>query len=996
MNLAVEEFLARLSEAGLATKDEIQSWLDTIPENDRPNSGDELARTLVTRRLLTEFQSQSIFDSGEHPLVLGQYVLLDRIGQGGTGTVYKALHRHMRREVAIKVLHAELAESPDALRRFQREMLAGGKLNHPHVVPTLDAAQQGDTLFLVMEYVPGTNLATLVNTKGPLPVEQAAQVAVQAAKGLAHAHEQGVVHRDIKPSNLLRDSQGNVRILDLGLARFTSASDGHSELTGSGDMMGTVDYMAPEQAVSTKQADARSDIYSLGCTLFFLLTGRPPFGGETMMTRLLAHRDTAVPSLRSVRSDLPASLDEVVCKMLAKDPEERYQSMQEVVTALQPFEGWGGWRAIRSRWLTRRNAMLAGAAVLLVAAIPIASRFRWSEVDVAGRTTPGNIVAAPVPPTPTEILTSSEWEWSPPENLGPMVNTTASDGMPCVSPDGLTLVFVRNFGPIGSYDLWWSTRAAVDEPFAQPIAFDATVNSSDDEHTPFLSADGSTMLLASSRPNGLGKWDLWSSSRTTTAEPFGSVVNLGASVNSDADDRSPCLSMDGLTLLFASNRPGGPGEWNLWTATRKSTADPFVSPTPLGADVNVEAWTQNPLLSADGRTLLFASDRPGGFGVWDVWMSTRVSTDSTFEAPANLGPIVNTAGVDSRPAVARDGTWLIYESNRPGGEGDFDLWITRRIPKSPAPSPLVTRPTGSAPPMAIVPFDERQAASHQVEWARHLGVPVEIENSVGMKLRLIPPGEFTQGAGEQEVADAITAGQRPFEADGPPHLVRLTRPFFLGIYEVTQAEYETVVGRNPSQHSAGGTRVDAVAGLDTRRFPVEMVSWFDAVDFCNALSARENRRPCYERMDEAVARMVGDGYRLPTEAEWEFACRAGTETPWSCDGQLEAIERRAWLASNSGRRAQSVGLLRPNPFRLYDLQGNLWEWCQDYYDPGYYQTAAGQMLVDPTGPTEGLPRSMRGGVWNGTHLLCRSAHRGANGATTQNESIGLRVVLTIP
>jgi formylglycine-generating enzyme required for sulfatase activity len=135
---------------------------------------------------------------------------------------------------------------------------------------------------------------------------------------------------------------------------------------------------------------------------------------------------------------------------------------------------------------------------------------------------------------------------------------------------------------------------------------------------------------------------------------------------------------------------------------------------------------------------------------------------------------------------------------------------------------------------------------------------------------------------------------------------------------------------------------------------------------------------------------------LPTEAEWEFACRAGTETPWSCDGQLEAIERRAWLASNSGRRAQSVGLLRPNPFRLYDLQGNLWEWCQDYYDPGYYQTAAGQMLVDPTGPTEGLPRSMRGGVWNGTHLLCRSAHRGANGATTQNESIGLRVVLTIP
>jgi serine/threonine protein kinase/formylglycine-generating enzyme required for sulfatase activity len=252
------------------------------------------------------------------------------------GVVYQAEHRRMHRVVALKVLAASAMKSPAAVQRFHREVEAAAKLEHPNIVTAYDADEAGGVHFLVMQFVEGTDLASLVKDNGPLPVDKAIHCVLQAARGLEYAHEQGVVHRDIKPSNLMLDKRGAVKILDMGLARLAGESEsGRTELTASGEIMGTVDYMAPEQALDTHAADARSDIYSLGMTLWYLLTGRPAYVGATVMSRMLAHREAPLPSLSEACPGAPKALEGIIEKMAAKKPAYRYQSLGEVIAPLE-------------------------------------------------------------------------------------------------------------------------------------------------------------------------------------------------------------------------------------------------------------------------------------------------------------------------------------------------------------------------------------------------------------------------------------------------------------------------------------------------------------------------------------------------------------------------------------------------------------------------------------------------------------------------------------
>ena len=257
--------------------------------------------------------------------------------------VYKARHRHMDRIVAIKVLPPGVIQDAAAVARFEREVRAAARLQHAHIVAAYDAAEAKGVHFLVMEYVEGTDLAALVRHGGPLTVEQAVDCVLQAARGLAYAHRHGVVHRDIKPSNLLLDREGMVKVLDMGLARFESPLGGDvTDLTSMGQIMGTVDYMAPEQALDTHHADARCDIYSLGMTLWYLLTRRPAYSGENALARLLAHREQPIPSLRAACPAVTPELEAVFRKMVAKQPGDRYQTMAEVVAALEAAQVRGG------------------------------------------------------------------------------------------------------------------------------------------------------------------------------------------------------------------------------------------------------------------------------------------------------------------------------------------------------------------------------------------------------------------------------------------------------------------------------------------------------------------------------------------------------------------------------------------------------------------------------------------------------------------------------
>jgi predicted Ser/Thr protein kinase len=269
----------------------------------------------------------------DHP----RYRILRPLGRGGMGVVYLAEHRVMERPVAVKVISRSLVDRPEALERFHREVRAAARLDHPNIVKAYDAETAGDLQLLAMEYVNGRNLADLLEKKGKLPVAKACHYVRQAALGLQHAYERGMVHRDLKPHNLMLTPQGVVKILDFGLAKLASErSRPGGGLTQENVVMGTPEYMAPEQAANTKAADIRADIYALGCTLYCLLTGRPPFAGDVLEV-LVGHSQSVPPPVESLRPDVPPRLAAVVARLLAKKPAERPQTPKEVAEALAPF-----------------------------------------------------------------------------------------------------------------------------------------------------------------------------------------------------------------------------------------------------------------------------------------------------------------------------------------------------------------------------------------------------------------------------------------------------------------------------------------------------------------------------------------------------------------------------------------------------------------------------------------------------------------------------------
>ncbi len=301
-----------------------------------------LGRELVQRGWLTPWQVNQVFLRHASELRLGPYLLLDRVGEGGMGTVYRARHSVMRRLAALKVIRRDRLADTVSVRRFYREVRAVARLAHANIVLAYDASQADGTHFLVMEYVDGVDLARLVRQRGALPVAEACEYARQAALGLQHAHEKGLVHRDVKPSNILLTRDGDraaVKLLDLGLARVLrdAGEQTAGELTGDGAVMGTPDYMAPEQAREAHAVDIRADIYSLGCTLYFLLGGRVPFPGGTVVQKVVRHQQANPAPLEQLRPDVPAALGAAVRKMMAKRPEDRYQTPAEVAAALVPF-----------------------------------------------------------------------------------------------------------------------------------------------------------------------------------------------------------------------------------------------------------------------------------------------------------------------------------------------------------------------------------------------------------------------------------------------------------------------------------------------------------------------------------------------------------------------------------------------------------------------------------------------------------------------------------
>lgn len=301
-----------------------------------PQDVGQLSRAMVDAGLLTAWHSEKLLAGKYKGFFLGKYKLLGHIGTGGMSSVYLAEHTRLHDKRAIKVLPRTRVKDATYLARFQLEAKAIASLNHPNIVLAYDIDNEGDVHYIVMEYVEGIDLQGLVRRDGPLPPVQAALLLAQAADGLQHAHQRGVIHRDVKPANLLLDLEGKIRLLDMGLA-LVSAEEESLTVLHNENVLGTADYLAPEQALNSHQVDHRADIYGLGCTLYFLLTGRPPFPEGTLAQRIAKHQKVMPTSIRKLREDCPGELEGICVKMMQKEAKYRYQSAAEVADALRKF-----------------------------------------------------------------------------------------------------------------------------------------------------------------------------------------------------------------------------------------------------------------------------------------------------------------------------------------------------------------------------------------------------------------------------------------------------------------------------------------------------------------------------------------------------------------------------------------------------------------------------------------------------------------------------------
>jgi serine/threonine protein kinase/formylglycine-generating enzyme required for sulfatase activity len=878
----------------------------------------------------------------DHP----DYEIVKELGHGGMGVVYLARNRLMDRLEVLKVLKQSLLERPGALERFQQEIRSAAKLSHINIVAAYAVLRMGDSLVFAMEYVPGQDLAQVVARRGALHVPNATYYAHQAALGLQHAHEKGMVHRDIKPNNLMLTVDGKkhiVKILDFGLAKATSEKDGETGLTKSGQILGTPDYLAPEQSRDAQHADIRADIYSLGCTLYFLLSGKRPFPESSLYDVLDAHQRREATPLDQVRSEVPAELAAVVAKMMAKSPADRYQTPIEVAKALVPF-------------------------------------FK-----------PGQSLTPPVKPR------DDEYPQYTMETAAAMEQPAARE--PIAAPAALPL----------------SPPRAV--PFAVPLsktAFDTSI----DFESPLIDTDYD--LAPPSR-----RWRLYVA---TCLAPL--LLMLGIAIvvrtprgtiqielsNPSADVE---VAIDGNRIDIAGldepvSLEVGDHNFKVTGKGYETITDKFTVTKGPNAPLVITLQSEKPSPKTEGTIEIVLSD-PSAKVVASV-DGNSINLAGRYELLSlNVGEHELKVTGEGYQTISKK--FVVAE-----GQNDPLTVLLKPIKADLKPLAPVIEPVPAvvaAPPPAIAPFDAKQARAHQEGWAKHLGVTVEQTNSIGMKLTLIPPGEFTMGSTPEQLGaakklaeeagskpDAWTLGQ--LQAELPAHRVTITRPYLLAATETTVAQYRRFVDttsyvteteRFGGGYSSSKEETDPYKHKLSWRSPdfsvqddsaVSQITWNDAVAFCNWLSEAEQKGPCYKHDDKDawVWSPDGDGYRLPTEAEWEHACRAGTTSQYSFSNTPTDLSQFGG-AVNTRR---TVATKKPNPFGLYDMHGNIEEWCYDWFRFDYYTSSP---AADPFGPSTSDSRVVRGGVWDAQRqavLWGRSTFRRSYLPPTRMSDLGFRVL----
>jgi len=1075
VSISIDDFAERLSSLGLITSAEAESLVIEIPPGRRNQDAGEFARELVRQGKLTRYQAAAIYQDKADTLVLGNYLILDKLGAGGMGQVFRARHRRMERVVALKVL-SKKAFSPTAVARFQREVKAAARLTHPNIVTAHDADEADGMHFLVMELVEGNDLANLVKVQGPLPLAQALDCILQAARGLEHAHCEGIIHRDIKPSNLLLDKKGTLKILDMGLALVSDpladagAARG-ADLTQSGSIMGTIDYMAPEQAMDSRQADARSDIYSLGCTLHYLLTGRPPYGGDTVLKRLTAHQQSAIPLLSSTRPDIPPGCDEVFGRMMGKRPATRFQTAKELVAALeslrnQPASAWpvpvaaqpiaarpvaavsatpvpsgvkdlesivlpGGDRTSRKPRKSSSKMPLVMAAVVLLFALAGAGVLLVSgqKADEVAQGKPASIVESPTADPEPAVQPAKE---APPPEFSPAEPTPLAATLPEAMPTKVEPPpnAASTAPPVAAPvvpNVPLTKPAPPSPPVVAPIVSvaSAPLPAAADAKAPIPSAESQREAMTllkdiykddyaqAKQPaakTALAE-KLLSELQNTKNDAASLYVMLSEARDLAVEAANPAVATHAIRSL-AERFTVKPLK-ELAAALDKMTSKPHlgevnhaiaeaalvsVGEAQLDEDFGIAKRLADIAVAAakkakDPSLLKRATESVKSVAVakqqCDAWQTAQVVLAQTPGDPvANLvvgrylcfvkedweqGLAHLAKGSDGSlrdlaaksPKLSHDPTaladigdaWFIAAEKAKGKDkanlrAGAAYWYAQAAPAA----------TGLVKTKIEKRLAELGTSSAKRISAKGKQLPETLElplaPNVEIKFRLIEAGHFTMGSPLGE------AGSR--QSDEQQHEVKISMPFYVSVTEVTQAQWQVVMGGNPVTLQPDPTR------------PVAQITWTECQQFIENLN-RSSAGQAFR-------------FRLPTETEWEYACRAGTTTACYFGDDLGLLPQYGWFKANSGATTHPVGQLKPNAWGLHDMYGNVFEWCADWYADTYYFDF---QKDDPPGSPTGNERCLRGGSWDNAAGVCRSARRAHQPPGYRSPNIGFRVVCQI-
>jgi serine/threonine protein kinase len=771
---------------------------------------------LITTGSLTEVTEGS-------GAVIGRYKLLEKIGEGGMAVVYMAEQTEpIRRKVALKIIKLGM-DTKSVIARLEAERQALAMMDHPNIAKVLDAgATETGRPYFVMELVTGVSITEYCD-KNNLSTKERLALFIQVCQAVQHAHQKGIIHRDIKPTNVMvtrREGESIPKVIDFGIAKATNQRLTEKTLfTRYAHIIGTPAYMSPEQAdLGDMDVDTRSDIYSLGVLLYELLTGTTPFSEEELrkagyleMQRIIREQDPPKPSTKLstlgetltdiakhhgctpnlLTKTIRGDLDWIVMKSLEKARDRRYDNASALALDIQrhldnqPILARAPSTVHRLNKFLRRHKSetIAALGILLIICALITTFSAWKQkrqerkraefnrhrsilsqayqavvgghdaralgllkqildsrhVGKEARLTHDQILTnaqdevrrftVEIETNPEDVTnylnrarcyhilddtenlsadmkryrsilnppkgTSSRKRWVDdlirqqqdshlvfgiPINLGPPVNGPSNDWSPSISADGLELYFDSNrFGGFGGFDIWIATRATTDDTWGEPVNLGPMVNGPGFEQAPRISADGLSLFYGSNRPGGSGGWDIWIATRQTKDADWSRAVNLGSTINSSAGDSTPFISTDNLSLFFGSNRPGGSGNIDLWLTTRETPHDDWGTPINLGPPVNSEFCETMGSIFGDGLMLVIGSSgigpyRPGGQGRADLWLATRATSSDPWGEIVNLGPVVNSPSYDLSHCITADGSRLYFASNRPGGFGGYDIW----------------------------------------------------------------------------------------------------------------------------------------------------------------------------------------------------------------------------------------------------------------------------------------------------------------------------------